>query len=96
MPCPLAAVASCISAVASLFGMLDPGIPNWVVAQAMCPSAETWPGVVNGSVTPVTCGACRNGARASSLRATGTPAAPPERVARAPNASRSAPPYSSP
>ena len=63
-PCPLAAVASCISAVASLFAMLAPCPSNWMVAYAMCPSAATCPGVAYGSVTPVTCGACRNGASA--------------------------------
>ena len=31
-PFPLATVASCISAVASLFGMLAPGTSNWMVA----------------------------------------------------------------
>ena len=64
-PFPLAAVASCISAVASLLGdARRPGTSNWMVAYAMCPSAETCPGVVYGSVTPVTCGACRNGVSA--------------------------------
>ena len=30
----------------------------------MCPSADRCPGVSYGSATPVTCGACRNGASA--------------------------------
>ena len=39
-PLPPAARASLISVVASLPGMLDPGMSNWTVAYAMCPSAD--------------------------------------------------------
>ena len=35
----------------------------------MCPSAARCPGVVYGSLTPVTCGAARNGASACVTRA---------------------------
>jgi hypothetical protein len=58
-----------MSAVASLPGMLEPGTPNWTVAYAMCPSADTCPGVAYGSVTPVTSAACRNGSSAPVTRA---------------------------
>ena len=68
-PPPLAAVASRISARASLLEMLDPGTSNCTVAYAMCPSADTCPGTVYGSVTPVTPAALRNGTRAAATRA---------------------------
>ena len=45
-PCPDAARAWFISAVASLAGMPVDGTPNWTDANAMCPSRDTWPGVV--------------------------------------------------
>ncbi len=38
---------------------------NCTEANAMCPSFDTWPGVVYGSVTAVTCAACRNGTSAA-------------------------------
>ena len=72
-----------MSAVASPPGMLDPGTSNWTVAYAMCPSADTWPGVVYGSLTPVTCAACRKGVSARVTRActAGEVTAAPDRMA---------------
>jgi hypothetical protein len=40
------------------------GTLNWTDANAMCPSRDTWPGVVYGLVTAVTCAARRSGTRA--------------------------------
>src|SRR5579872_1391594 len=68
-PCPEAALASCISASASPFGMLAPGLENWTVANAMCPSREIWPGTWYGLATEVTSAACRNAGSAASTRA---------------------------
>jgi hypothetical protein len=68
-PFPLALVASFISAFASPEEMLLPWTSNCTVANAMCPSRDTCPGVVYGSVTPVTCGALLKGASALTTRA---------------------------
>jgi hypothetical protein len=48
--------------------MLVDGTPNWTDANAMRPSLDTWPGVVYGLATAVTCGACRSGTRAAVTR----------------------------
>ena len=69
IPCPDAAVASCISASASALLILVDPTSNCTVANAMWPSRERCPGVRYGSVTELTCWARANGASAASILA---------------------------
>jgi len=67
-PWPEAAVASCISARASLLGILAVATENCTLAKAMCPSRLIWLATSYGLVTELTPAARANGASASVTR----------------------------